>query len=84
MRTSDADGDPLDCANQYVLHLEKDGLPAVGASRSVTRYDAEGVPAANPLNRFVSGGHDRLRDSADGSFDLSRHHDSPGSELGST
>lgn len=85
MSTSDADGDPLDCANRYVPHREEDGLPAVDASRSVTMYDAGGIPVANPLNRFVSGGRNPLRYNADGPLELApdgRGRDQPRQQVG--
>ena len=77
---ADADGRPLDGANNYVLHFAKDELPPVEAFWSVTMYDAEGHIAANPLNRYAIGDSDPLRYNADGSLDLYLQHDSPGAE----
>lgn len=77
---ADADGQPLDGANNYVLHFAKDELPPVEAFWSVTMYDAEGHPVTNPLNRYAIGDSDPLHYNADGSLDLYLQHDSPGTE----
>lgn len=77
---ADADGRPLDGANNYVLHFAKDELPPVEGFWSVTMYDAEGYPVVNSLNRYAIGDVDPLRYNADGSLDLYLQHESPGTE----
>jgi len=76
----DADNQPLNGANRYVLHFEKDELPPVGAFWSVTMYDAKGFQVANPINRFAIGDRDALKFNADGSLDLYLQNDSPGKD----
>jgi hypothetical protein len=75
---SDADGRPIDGEDRYVLHFEQDQLPPVDAFWSVTMYDEQGYPVANPINRFAIGDRDALRYNADGSLDLYLQHESPG------
>lgn len=77
---SDSEGQPLNGANHYVLHFNKDELPPVHAFWSVTMYDAQGFPVANPLNRFAIGDRDELKYNPDGSLDIYLQSDSPGTE----
>jgi len=76
--TADADGNMMDGASRYVLHFDRDELPPVEAFWSVTMYDSEGFPVANPLNRLAIGDRDALQYNADGSLDLYIQHESPG------
>jgi hypothetical protein len=76
----DADGKPLDGSTEYVLHFGKQELPPVGAFWSVTVYDADGFPVANPLNRYALGDRDPLKYNSDGSLDLYFQHKSPGKD----
>jgi hypothetical protein len=76
--TSDADGDPLDGSNDYVIHFDADKLPPVDAFWSVTMYDGDGYPVANELDRFAIGDRDRLSYNDDGSLDLYLQHANPG------
>ena len=78
LNVGDADGKPLDGDNASLLHFEQQDLPPVDAFWSVTRYDADGFPAANPIDRFAIGDRDALAYNADGSLDLHLHHHSPG------
>jgi hypothetical protein len=75
---ADAAGKPLTGDNNYVLHFDKDELPAVHAFWSVTMYDAQGFQAANTLNRFAIGDRDPLQYNPDGSLDLYIQQPSPG------
>lgn len=77
---SDSEGQPLNGANHYVLHFNKDELPPVHAFWSVTMYDAQGFPVVNPLNRFAIGDRDELKYNPDGSLDIYLQSDSPGTE----
>ncbi len=74
----DADGNPLDGSNNYVLHFEPGGLPPVSAFWSITMYDGQGFQAANVLDRFALGDRDPLRYNDDGSLDLYLQHNDPG------
>jgi hypothetical protein len=76
----DADGNPLNGKNDYVLHFDRHELPPVEAFWSVSLYDQEGYQFANPLNRCALGDRDPLRYNADGSLDLFVQHESPGPE----
>jgi len=74
----DAAGQPLKGENKYLLHFEKDELPPVDAFWSVTMYDAEGFPVANPLDRFALGDRDDLKYNKDGSLDIYIQNENPG------
>ena len=80
INVADADGKPMDGANKYVLHFNREELPPVGAFWSVTMYDAEGFQIANKLDRFAIGDRDELKFNADGSLDIYMQHDSPGKD----
>lgn len=77
---ADADGKPLEGANNYVLHFTKDELPPVEAFWSITMYDAEGFQVINTLNRFAIGDRDDLKYNPDGSLDIYMQANSPGSD----
>jgi len=66
----DADGEPYDSANDYVLHFDADQLPPAKAFWSLTMYEAEGFAVENQLERFAIGDRDDLRFNPDGSLDL--------------
>ena len=78
LNMGDSDGQPMDGANKYVLHFNKDELPPVEAFWSVTMYDQDGFQVANPLNRFAIGDRDALKYNADGSLDLYMQNADPG------
>lgn len=78
---SDADGNPVVGEQSYVIHFSKEQLPPVDAFWSITMYDAEGFPVANPLNRFAIGDRDALTFNSDGSLDIYIQHGSPGRQL---
>jgi hypothetical protein len=77
---NDADGEPLNGENDYVLHFDRHELPPVDAFWSVTLYDQDGFQVPNQLNRSALGDRDALRYDADGSLDLFVQHESPGPE----
>lgn len=74
----DADGQPLDGANRYVVHFDAGALPPVDAFWSITMYDAHGFQVANELDRFAIGDRDALTFNADGSLDIHLQPDNPG------
>jgi hypothetical protein len=80
LNQGDADGQPLDGANDYVMHFDRAELPPVHAFWSLTLYDSEGFPVANELNRFAIGDRDALVYNGDGSLDLYIQHADPGPE----
>jgi hypothetical protein len=74
----DGDGERLDGANRYELHLPQ--TPPVDAFWSLTMYDAsEFYLVANPLGRYSIGDRtEGLQYGADGSLTISLQKDSPG------
>jgi len=76
----DADGQPLEGSNHYVLHFEPGQTPPANAFWSVTLYDAESFFVANPIDRYAVSSWMRLKRGSDGSLDIYVQHDSPGKE----
>ena len=76
----DKEGKPLDGANKYVIHFDKDRMPPVSAFWSVTLYDSEGFQVANPLKRFALSSWMPLKRDADGSLTLHIQNEDPGDE----
>ena len=79
---AEADGVPVRGEFAYMLHFPAGQLPPVEAFWSLTLYDAEGFPVANPLDRHAIGDPDPLRPNADGSLDLLIQSRDPGGEGG--
>jgi hypothetical protein len=77
----DARGNPLQGGRSYSLRFENGQLPPAGAFWSVTLYDAEGFPVANPIGRHALGDRDPLRFNPDGSLDLLIQPSDPGGAL---
>jgi hypothetical protein len=78
LNLGDADGQPLDGANNYKLHFEKDATPPVDAFWSITLYDSDGFQVGNILNRFALSSWMQFNTNPDGSLDLFFQADSPG------
>ncbi len=76
----DGDGQPLDGANRYVIHFDKDSTPPVKAFWSITMYNADSFFVANPINRFAISSWMPLKKNADGSLDLYVQAESPGKD----
>jgi hypothetical protein len=76
----DDTGKALDGAEQYTLHFGREATPPALAFWSITLYDAEGFPVANPLNRFALSSWMPFKYNADGSLDLYVRNESPGAE----
>jgi hypothetical protein len=74
----DADGNPMSGEHKYVMHFEQHDLPPANAFWSVTMYDAEGFPVANPIDRFAIGDRDALTFNPDGSLDIYIQNTAPG------
>lgn len=77
---ADNTGKPLDGANRYTIHFDKNNTPPANAFWSVTLYDAEGFPVANALNRNAVSSWMPFKYNADGSLDLYFQNESPGSD----
>jgi hypothetical protein len=80
LNLADDSGKPLDGANRYVLHFDKDKLPPVDAFWSVTLYDSDGFQVANALNRFAVSSWMSFKYNADGSLDLFFQNENPGAD----
>ena len=76
----DADGNPYDGANKYVMHFDKGKTPPVKGFWSITMYDKDGYFIDNPINRYAIGDRNNLKKNADGSVDLYIQKDSPGKD----
>lgn len=74
---ADSLGRPLDGAHRYVLHFDSGQLPPASALWSLAAYDGQGLPMANPLDRYALGDRDPLQYNADGSLDLVISHAAP-------
>lgn len=79
----DARGHSLQGGRGYAIRFEKGQLPPAHAFWSVTLYDAEGFPVANPIGRHALGDRDRLRFNPDGSLEILVQPDDPGGALSS-
>jgi hypothetical protein len=77
---SDADGQPLDGKNRYVLRFPPGQLPP-GRYWRISMYDLEGFFINNPINRYGIGNMaEKLPPDADGGLTLYIQHDSPGTD----
>jgi hypothetical protein len=80
LNLGDSDGKPLDGANAYTVHFDKQALPPVEAFWSITLYDNDGFQVANGLNRFAVSSWMPFTYNADGSLDLYVQNESPGKD----
>jgi hypothetical protein len=80
LNLGDEAGKPLDGANRYTLHFEKNDMPPVNAFWSVTLYDPEGFQVANSLDRFAVSSWMPFKHNGDGSLDLYFQNESPGTD----
>jgi hypothetical protein len=80
LNLADDTGKPLNGANKYTLHFDKDHIPPVNAFWSVTLYDNEGFQVGNVLNRFAVSSWMPFKTNTDGSLDLYFQHKSPGKD----
>jgi hypothetical protein len=80
LNLGDESGKPLDGANNYTLHFEKETVPPVNAFWSITLYDSQGFQVANPLNRFAVSSWMPFKYNSDGSLDLYFQNENPGKD----
>ena len=80
LNLADADGDPLDGANNYTIHFDKGATPPVNGFWSITLYDKDGFQVTNSLNRFAVSSWMLFRYNPDGSLDLYFQNASPGAD----
>ena len=78
--TKDADGQPLNGANEYVIRFGQGRLPPVGAFWSITLYNSKQFFAPNPINRYAIGDRDKLKFDDDGSLSIYIQNESPGKD----
>lgn len=78
--TTDAKGELLTGANQYLVHFQKGQLPPVGAFWSITMYNASQFFVPNPIDRYAIGDRDTLKFNDDGSLTLYIQNESPGKD----
>jgi hypothetical protein len=76
----DEAGRPLDGANKYMIHFDKEALPPVRAFWSITLYDQDGFQVENVLSRFAVSSWMPFKYNADGSLDLYFQNESPGKD----
>ncbi|MHA4843635.1 DUF1254 domain-containing protein [Flavitalea antarctica] len=79
----DAEGQPMNGSNRYVLRFPAGKLPPVNSFWSLTMYQMpESLLVANPLNRYLinSGMLSELKRDADGGITLYLQYESPGKE----
>jgi hypothetical protein len=80
LNLGDAAGRPLDGANKYTIHFDKDATPPVQAFWSITLYDSDGFQVGNSLNRFAVSSWMPFKYNPDGSLDLYFQNESPGKD----
>jgi hypothetical protein len=68
LNLGDSDDKPLDGANHYTIHFDKDQIPPAEAFWSITLYDLQGFQVANPINRFAVSSWMPFKYNADGSL----------------
>jgi hypothetical protein len=74
----DAEGNPYDGANKYVMHFEKGQMPPVKGFWDLTMYDADYFFVDNPLNRYTLSQRNKFKENADGSIDFYLQAENPG------
>lgn len=74
----DSENQPLNGANNYVIHFDKGETPPTNAFWSLTMYDAQSFFVENPINRYNISAWMPLKYNADGSLDIYIQKDSPG------
>ncbi len=74
----DADGDPLDGSNRYVLRFEPGGLPPVAVFWNIAMYAADMLFVENDFGRYSIGSTtDGLKPDADGGLTILIQHEAP-------
>ena len=77
---NDAEDKPLDAANRYVLHFEKDQLPPCESTWSVSLYDPDGFYVSNKIDRYHLAPWMPLKYNDGGSLDIYIQSESPGAD----
>lgn len=77
---TDSENQPLNGANNYVLHFDKGETPPTNSFWSLTMYNAQSFFVENPINRYNISEWMPLKYNADGSLDIYIQKDSPGKD----
>ncbi len=78
---TNATGVPYSGTDTYVLHFAGNSTPPANAFWSITLYDSDGRPVANPINRYeISPRIGNLTYNPDGSLDIYIQNASPGAD----
>ncbi|MHA1066964.1 DUF1254 domain-containing protein [Enterobacter ludwigii] len=77
---SDVNGNPLEGGKHYVIKFDKNMTPPTNAFWSITMYDRNGFPIANPLNRYAISSWMPLKKDQDGSISIYMQPENPGKE----
>ena len=75
-----AENQPYNGANKYILHFPKGQLPPVRGFWSITMYDKDYFFIENPINRNSISPRQSLKSNADGSIDIYIQNESPGAD----
>lgn len=76
----DAEGNPYNGDNKYVIHFNKGQLPPVNGFWSLTMYNSEFFFVENSLNRYSLSQRNEFKFNVDGSVDLYLQNESPGKD----
>lgn len=77
----DADGQPLDGQNAYIIHFAKADLPPADIFWSLTVYGSDNYLVKNSMGRYALGSRDLMKRGDDGSLDILIQHDKPTERL---
>jgi hypothetical protein len=78
---TDSQGQPLNGANNYVIHFNPGQIPPVDAFWSITLYNNQSYFVDNPINRYAVGKYtEGLKNNTDGSLDIYIQNASPGAD----
>src|SRR5271169_1811715 len=80
LNLGDDTGKPLEGANKYTIHFDKETMPPVNAFWSITLYDSAGFQVGKVLNRFAVSNWMPFKYNSDGSLDLYFQNESPGTD----
>jgi hypothetical protein len=77
---ADAEGQPYNGANKYVVHFDKGQFPPAKGFWSLTMYNDQYFFVANPLNRYTVSSRSKFKHNKDGSVDVYIQNESPGKD----
>lgn len=78
---TDNQGQPLNGANNYVIHFNPGQIPPVDAFWSITMYNNQSYFVDNPIDRYAIGKYtEGLKNNTDDSLDIYIQNASPGAD----